>query len=469
MDKFSRFPESNIQREEFNSKINDDKLDTEDLDMSESNRDIDSKSNFKFENLQKVIYLRKRSLIMIIILFSLIILFSYIIPNLLIDISLKLINYYSIKDKSAIKIFSYLNDICINFSYILSIIVYLQYPLNYSFTYLLSLIISEYVYWLIFIIYGIEREKSKNLKIFFENGSEKPNLQLLKIVVIYFGFWRILKSKKINKKELNKNKKINNIIFLISFFITIIIFLEQIFVEKCSIKSCFVGLFFGLLIYSVIYELMCIQFMKANFFMNYINSNFWFIVFAGIIPLLIIIFMFNNYNDIEDVFEIFNYIPYYGISSINQIDQVNMNRICLKKSLIVFLMISISYGIKYNYDFVNSKKNDNNFYNLSDIVLFNQSIKVQLILGKIAFYIIFGISIIVFMRYLNYNYEFRFIYYLLVDVIVYLIFGIGLFGFGIKQMLKPNLDEGRELEDYQDMGISSGSTPKNEGEEEGRL
>ncbi len=469
MDKFSRFPESNIQREEFNSKINDDKLDTEDLDMSESNRDIDSKSNFKFENLQKVIYLRKRSLIMIIILFSLIILFSYIIPNLLIDVSLKLINYYSIKDKSAIKIFSYLNDICINFSYILSIIVYLQYPLNYSFTYLLSLIISEYVYWLIFIIYGIEREKSKNLKIFFENGSEKPNLQLLKIVVIYFGFWRILKSKKINKKELNKNKKINNIIFLISFFITIIIFLEQIFVEKCSIKSCFVGLFFGLLIYSVIYELMCIQFMKANFFMNYINSNFWFIVFAGIIPLLIIIFMFNNYNDIEDVFEIFNYIPYYGISSINQIDQVNMNRICLKNSLIVFLMIAISYGIKYNYDFVNSKKNDNNFYNLSDIVLFNQSIKVQLILGKIAFYIIFGISLIVFMRYINYKYEFQFIYYLLVDVIVYLIFGIGLFGFGIKQMLKPNLDEGRELEDYQDMGISSGSTPKNEGEEEGRL
>ena len=469
MDKFSRFPESNIQREEFNSKINDDKLDTDDIDMSESNRDIDSKSNFKFENLQKVIYLRKRSLIMIIILFSLIILFSYIIPNLLIDVSLKLINYYSIKDKSAIKIFSYLNDICINFSYILSIIVYLQYPLNYSFTYLLSLIISEYVYWLIFIIYGIEREKSKNLKIFFENGSEKPNLQLLKIVVIYFGFWRILKSKKINKKELNKNKKINNIIFLISFFITIIIFLEQIFVEKCSIKSCFVGLFFGLLIYSVIYELMCIQFMKANFFMNYINSNFWFIVFAGIIPLLIIIFMFNNYNDIEDVFEIYNYIPYYGISSINQIDQVNMNRICLKNSLIVFLMIAISYGIKYNYDFVNSKKNDNNFYNLSDIVLFNQSIKVQLILGKIAFYIIFGISIIVFMRYINYKYEFQFIYYLLVDVIVYLIFGIGLFGFGIKQMLKPNLDEGRELEDYQDMGISSGSTPKNEGEEEGRL
>ena len=468
MDLFSRFPESNIQGQFF-SEINNDKLDTDDLDMSESNRDIDSKSNFKFENLQKVNYLRKRSLILIIILFTLIILFSYIIPNLLIDISLKLINYYSIRDKSAIKIFSYLNDICINFSYILSIIAYLQYPLNYSFTYLLSLIISEYIYWLIFIIYGIDREKSKDLETFFENGSEKPNLQLLKIVVIYFGFWRILKSKKINKKELNKNKKINNIIFLISFFITIIIFLEQIFVEKCSIKSCFVGLFFGLLIYSVVYELMCVQFMKANFFMNYINANFWFIVFAVIIPLLIIIFMFNNYNDIEDVFEIYKFIQFYGISSINQIDQVNMNRICLKRSLILFLMISMASGIKHNYEFVNSKKNDNNFYNLSDIVLFNQSIKVQLILGKIAIYIISGISLIILMRYINYNSEVQFIYYLLVDIIIYFIFGIGLFGIGIKQMLKPKLDEGRELEDYQDMGFSSGNTPKNEGDEEGRI
>ena len=37
-------------------------------------------------------------------------------------------------------------------------------------------------------------------------------------------------------------------------------------------------------------------------------------------------------------------------------------------------------------------------------------------------------------------------------------------------MLKPNLDEGRELEDYQDMGFSNDSTPGNQNEEqEGRL
>ena len=439
------------------------------MEIIESNEDDVSKGNFKFENLQKVNYLKKRNLILMIILFTLIILFSYIIPNILIDLSLKLINNYSIKDKFALKIFSYLNDVCLNFSYIFAMILYLIYPLNYSFTYFLSLIFAEYVYALIFIIYGVEREKSKNLKIFFENGSEKPNLQLLKIVVIFFGFWRILKSKKRNKNEINKFQKINNTIFLISLFVTIIIFLEQIFVEKYSIKSCFLGLFFGLLIYTFIYERLCIQFMKANFFMNYINVNYWIIVFSSIISILIVTYMFNNYNYLEDIFEIYNYIPFYGISSINQIDQDNMNRICLKKSLIVFLLISIASGIKYNYQFVTSKKNDNNFYNLSDIVLFNQTIKVKLILRNIAIYILSGILLFVFMRYINYNSKIQFIYYLLVDIIIYFVLGIGLFGIGIKSMLKPNLEEGRELEDYQDMGFSSGSTPKNENDEEGRI
>ena len=468
MDLFSRFPESTKQGHFF-SKINDEKWETDDMEIIESNEDDVSKGNFKFENLQKVNYLKKRNLILMIILFTLIILFSYIIPNILIDLSLKLINNYSIKDKFALKIFSYLNDVCLNFSYIFAMILYLIYPLNYSFTYFLSLIFAEYVYALIFIIYGVEREKSKNLKIFFENGSEKPNLQLLKIVVIFFGFWRILKSKKRNKNEINKYKKINNIIFLMSLFVTIIIFLEQIFVEKYSIKSCFLGLFFGLLIYTFIYERLCIQFMKANFFMNYINVNYWIIVFSSIISILIVTYMFNNYNYIEDVFEIYNYIPFYGISSINQIDQDNMNRICLKKSLIVFLLISIASGIKYNYQFVTSKKNDNNFYNLSDIVLFNQTIKVKLILRNIAIYILSGILLFVFMRYINYNSKIQFIYYLLVDIIIYFVLGIGLFGIGIKSMLKPNLEEGRELEDYQDMGFSSGSTPKNENDEEGRI
>ena len=468
MDLFSRFPESNTQGQIL-SKINDDLIDSDRFEMQESKEDINSQGNLRFESLQKVNSLRKRNLIMMIILLSLILFFSYIIPNILINISLKLIEKYSIKDKSTIEMFSYIYEICVNVSYIFSIILYLYYPLNYSFTYIFSLIITEYIYSLTFITYGIDREKEKNIQQFFFNGSEKPNLQILRIVVIFFGFWRLLKSKSRNKKEINKYKKINNIIFIISIIITLIIFLEQTFVEKYSIKSCFLGLFLGFLIYSIIYERICFQFMKPNFFLLYINGNYWLFVFTSLIPLLIVIYMFNNYNKMKDVFEKFKYNPFYLTSNINIINQVDMNRICLIKSFIVFLLLFSIKGIKDNYDFVTSRKS-NNFYNLSDIVLFNKHIKELLIIKNIVWYIISGISLIGFIGYINYYSDIQFIYILVMEIIIYYIFGKGLFGYGIKSMLKPNLDEERELDNYPNMEFSSGSTPKNdEKETEGRL
>ena len=468
MDLFSRFPESNTQGQIL-SKINDDLIDSDRFEMQESKEDINPQGNLRFESLQKVNSLRKRNLIMMIILLSLILFFSYIIPNILINISLILIEKYSIKDKSTIEMFSYIYEICVNVSYIFSIILYLYYPLNYSFTYIFSLIITEYIYSLIFITYGIDREKEKNIQQFFFNGSEKPNLQILRIVVIFFGFWRLLKSKSRNKKEINKYKKINNIIFIISIIITLIIFLEQTFVEKYSIKSCFLGLFLGFLIYSIIYERICFQFMKPNFFLLYINGNYWLFVFTSLIPLLIVIYMFNNYNKMKDVFEKFKYNPFYLTSNINIINQVDMNRICLIKSFIVFLLLFSIKGIKDNYDFVTSRKS-NNFYNLSDIVLFNKHIKELLIIKNIVWYIISGISLIGFIGYINYYSDIQFIYILFMEIIIYYIFGKGLFGYGIKSMLKPNLDEERELDNYPNMEFSSGSTPKNdEKETEGRL
>ena len=468
MDLFSRFPESNTQGQIL-SKINDDLIDSDRFEMQESKEDINPQGNLRFESLQKVNSLRKRNLIMMIILLSLILFFSYIIPNILINISLKLIEKYSIKDKSTIEMFSYIYEICVNVSYIFSIILYLYYPLNYSFTYIFSLIITEYIYSLTFITYGIDREKEKNIQQFFFNGSEKPNLQILRIVVIFFGFWRLLKSKSRNKKEINKYKKINNIIFIISIIITLIIFLEQTFVEKYSIKSCFLGLFLGFLIYSIIYERICFQFMKPNFFLLYINGNYWLFVFTSLIPLLIVIYMFNNYNKMKDVFEKFKYNPFYLTSNINIINQVDMNRICLIKSFIVFLLLFSIKGIKDNYDFVTSRKS-NNFYNLSDIVLFNKHIKELLIIKNIVWYIISGISLIGFIGYINYYSDIQFIYILVMEIIIYYIFGKGLFGYGIKSMLKPNLDEERELDNYPNMEFSSGSTPKNdEKETEGRL
>lgn len=467
MDLFSRFPESNKQGQIF-SKINEENLNMDEFDINESNEDVNSKSNIKFENLQKVNSLRNRNLIFMTILIILIILFSYIIPDVLIDLSLKLIVKYSIKEKLTIDLFFYINEIAINACYVFAIILYLYYPLNFSFTYALSLIIIEIINALIYSTYGVDREKDK-IEIFYRNGSEKPDIQIIKIIVIFFGFWRLLKSKKRDKNELNRYKKINNIIFIICFIITILIFLKQLFVEKYSLKGCFLGLFEGFLTYTFIFERMCIQFMKPNFFMHYINGNYWFFIFASIIPFLVVIYMFNNYNKISDVLEIYKNIPFYLSNNLNYIDQHNMNRLCLMKSIISFLLISIVTGIRNNYQFVTSKKN-NNSYKLIDIVLFSKNNKVQEIIKKTITYILIGIIFIALMIYVNYCYEVQLIYYLIVEIIIYYIFGIGLFGLGIKSMLKKNIDEATELEEYQNLELSEGSTPKMDNQQiEGRI
>ena len=132
--------------------------------------------------------------------------------------------------------------------------------------------------------------------------------------------------------------------------------------------------------------------------------------------------------------------------------------------MISFLLISIVTGIRNNYQFVTSKKN-NNSYKLVDIVLFSKNNKVQEIIKKTIMYILIGIIFIALMIYVNYCYEVQFIYYLVVEIIIYYIFGIGLFGYGIKSMLKKNIDEATELEEYQNLELSEGSTPKMDNQE----
>ena len=462
MDLFSGFPESNKQGQIF-SKINEENLDIDEFDTNESNEDVNSQNNIKFENLQKVNSLRTRNLITMAILTILILLFSYIIPDVLIDLSLKLTGKYSIKEKITIDLFFYLNEIGINSCYVFAIILYLYYPLNFSFTYILSLITIEIINALIYITYGTDREKDKGIEIFYRNGSEKPDIQIIKIIVIFFGFWRLLKSKKRDKNELIRYRKINGIILIICFIYTFLIFLKEIFVEKYSIKSCCLGLFGGFLIYTIIFERMCIQFMKPNFFMHYINGNYWLFIFASIILILIVVYMFNNYNEISDVLEIYKNIPFY-LSNNLSIDQDNMNRLCLMKSLISFLLMSIVTGIRNNYQFVTSKKN-NNSYKLIDIVLFSKNNKPQIIIKKTISYLMLGIAFFALMIYINYCYEMQLIYFLVIEIGIYFILGLGLFGWGIKSMLKKNIDEGTELEEYQNLELSEGSTPKMGNEE----
>ena len=65
-----------------------------------------------------------------------------------------------------------------------------------------------------------------------------------------------------------------------------------------------------------------------------------------------------------------------------------------------------------------------------------------------------GIILMCLMNYLQYTYKVQFIYYLFADMIIFFDFGFVWFGIGVKKSLKKHLDEGRELEDYQNLSYS---------------
>ena len=81
-----------------------------------------------------------------------------------------------------------------------------------------------------------------------------------------------------------------------------------------------------------------------------------------------------------------------------------MNKIVLKKSLFIFLLLFIIMGIRNNYKFVMSKKN-RNYYNIDDIVQFNKDEKKSLILKRNSLYGIPPIFIMLLMNYLQYAYK----------------------------------------------------------------
>ena len=95
--------------------------------------------------------------------------------------------------------------------------------------------------------------------------------------MIYFGLWRLIRSKNKNKKNLNKHKGMPNIVFAISILVTIFTFLEEILIGQCSIHSCLLGVIIGVITYSIIFERFCIQFRKGKNFIKIIAKNFIFI------------------------------------------------------------------------------------------------------------------------------------------------------------------------------------------------
>ena len=457
MDLFSQFPES-YRQDEFLPRINDEKKDINDIDLDDLDQEDESKNLNKFENIKKVKSLRRRNILIMTIVIISIFIIMFLFENFLINLSLKLVENYSIKESITKTIILFINKINGYCFFPFFFILYLKYPLTHSFSFMITLITVKYIHAIIFLIYGVDRKKEIGFREFYESGSEKPNLQLQLILVEFFGFWRLIKSKnkEKNKKESNRHRKIANILISISAMVTIFTFLEEIFVGQCSIKSCLIGLIIGIIVYTIIYERICIQFMKGKFFIKSVSKNYFSFFFITFIELLVAILLYHNYNGIDDIFEPFEYNPWKDTI----ITQYNMNKIVLKKTIYIFFSFFIVLGIRNNYKFVISKKNKN-YYNLDDIVQFNNEGKIFSIFKTNSLYTLPGIFVMCLMNYLQYkNYKIQLLYYLLTDIVIYGNFGYVWFGIGIKKSLKRHLDEGRELEEYQNLDYSDNKTPK---------
>ena len=450
MDLFSQFPESNRQ-DQFLPKINDEKTQSNNLD---DNSDKIRKQN-RFENIKKVNYLRKKNKIILLIVISSIFLVLFALDDILIDISVNLIENYSIKNNITKKITQIINKIIEYLFFPFFMLLYLKYPLQYSFTYILSFIIIKYIHAILYLIYGVDRQTELGIKNFFESRSEKPNMQLQLIFIEFFGFWRLLKSKTRSKIDSKKYKNIINIIFILSCIIIIFIFLEEIFVGNCSINNCLMGLMIGILVYTILYERLCIQFMKGKIFVRSVAKNYFFFAFITFINLLVAALLFHNYNGINDIFEDFDYNPWED----KKITQKTMNQIVLKKSLFVFMIFSIIYGIRDNYKFVISKKNKN-YYNLEDIVQFNKDEKLLSIFLRNLKGSLPGIIVIGIMNYLQYKYKIQLVFYLVTDLFIFGNFGYVYFGSAIKSSLRRHLDVRKELEEYQNLDYSNNKIPE---------
>ena len=450
MDLFSPFPESNNQNQ-FLPKIYEEKVDSNTLEGNEPDK---SKKPKKFENYKKVISLRKKNAIIMVVVIILLFLIYFTFDELLINLSVKMIDNFTIKKKITKTITIIISKISEYSFYPLFSILYLKYPLQYSFSYILSSIVIKYIHAILFLVYGVDREKEIGIRNFFESRSEKPNIQLQLIFIQFFGFWRLIKSKNVSKKEESRHKKTVNIFLFLSMAIIILIFFEEIFIGQYSINKCLMGLFIGIIVYTMIYERICFQFMKGKIFVRTIAKNYFLFSFITVIELLVSTLLYHNYNGLSDIFEVYDYNPFKDES----ISQYNMNKIVLKKSLFVFLLFFIIMGIRTNYKFVISKKNKN-YYSLEDIVYFNKGEKLSTIFGSVFLYSLPAFILMIIMRYLQLNYKIQLVFYLVVDIVIFFIFGYVYFGIGIKKSLKKHIDEGRELEYYQNLDYPDLKTP----------
>ena len=357
---------------------------------------------------------RRRNSILIFIIIILLVMIQYIFQDNLYDLSISIsnsMNKFYLERKNIIINFQKFSEI--KFIMLIMFIIYFEYPITKSYSFLIMIIFSWYISSVTDIFYGKYREWDENdLMKYYTNGSEKPSSHCIMATSIYFALWDILTTDtNFNAKKKKTNKTIIKFFFLfiLLLFIILLIF-SQVIQKNHSFNMCIVGSLLGLSFYNFLFRYITLHLIEPKKFMKYfrkksISLMLFFSYIVGLIILFAVYFSF--------VRKVFFEIPNSKIK--NEI--ILFNNESLENGLCLFILIGVHFGIEYlesfsSKKFPNKEQEINSFNNVS-------LIKKIFILIVILFYS-FSLTLLISID--NQNYPF--------GIVICLKYGLSYFSLG---------------------------------------
>ena len=327
---------------------------------------------------------RRRNSILIFIIIILLVMIQYIFQDNLYDLSISIsnsMNKFYLERKNIIINFQKLSEI--KFIMLIMFIIYFEYPITKSYSFLIMIIFSWYISSVTDIFYGKYREwDENNLMKYYTNGSEKPSSHCIMATSIYF---------------------------ILLLFIILLIF-SQVIQKNHSFNMCIVGSLLGLSFYNFLFRYITLHLIEPKKFMKYfrkksISLMLFFSYIVGLIILFAVYFSF--------VRKVFFEIPNSKIK--NEI--ILFNNESLENGLCLFILIGVHFGIEYlesfsSKKFPNKEQEINSFNNVS-------LMKKIFILIVILFYS-FSLTLLISID--NQNYPF--------GIVIFLKYGLSYFSLG---------------------------------------
>ena len=184
---------------------------------------------------------RRRNSILIFIIILLLVMIQYIFQDNLYDLSISIsnsMNKFYLERKNIIINFQKLSEI--KFIMLIMFIIYFEYPITKSYSFLIMIIFSWYISSVTDIFYGKYREWDENdLMKYYTNGSEKPSSHCIMATSIYFALWDILTTIKKKKKKKKKQIKLllNFSFYLFYYYSLFFLFFHKSF-KKIIVLIC---------------------------------------------------------------------------------------------------------------------------------------------------------------------------------------------------------------------------------------